>query len=248
MKRRLLAILMCLALALALMIVSPLKADTGIVPVAPAMLPVYNQGSEPWCVYYTETEIASALLAEQYGYTVTLDPVLVEQQSHNWSYFDSNGVYHDGVDIPTPWGATYRLERTSGASTPTTPLDYADISAALKAGYYLDMSIPITYGWDSSYGASTLDLPDTVNAARGWHDATIIGADTFGALVRNSWGSGWGQGGSIWVSWAWLQKFDTGSSAWTLDSPVVKPPGGAGMLPLPRQHLRWILRRLHRLR
>lgn len=101
--------------------------------------------------------------------------------------------------------------KLSGHTTlPTGAGIQAGVEKSIAAGEPVVISIQVHQSWmkispqdASSYGYEPGD--DTADPIVGGHEVAIIGYNSQGVRIENSWGTGWGDGGYINVSWAFLQ-------------------------------------------
>jgi C1A family cysteine protease len=86
----------------------------------------------------------------------------------------------------------------------------ADVEKSIAAGEPVAISIEVHKSWMNitqqdaqSYNYEPGD--DSSDPIEGGHEVTIIGYDSQGVRIENSWGTSWGDGGYINVSWQFLQ-------------------------------------------
>jgi C1A family cysteine protease len=85
-----------------------------------------------------------------------------------------------------------------------------DVEQAIASGEPVAISIEVHQSWMNisqqdaqSYNYEPGD--DSSDPIVGGHEVTIIGYDEQGVRIENSWGTSWGDGGYINVSWQFLQ-------------------------------------------
>lgn len=185
---------------------------------------VYDQGSVGSC---TAQALAAAVevLAPRAGYAPERpDRVALyarERRAIGHLGDDSGAILADGIAAlrrgweperqhPLAWGPAWELEAPPHApegprlvSAEALDFDATTIAWELATGAPVAVGLRITAAWHD--GPKTLPAP--VGPAVGGHAVLLVGySRQRGAWrVRNSWGSGWGEGGYAWLPWAWTR-------------------------------------------
>lgn len=137
---------------------------------------------------------------------------------------DSGAIIADGIAVlmqagwereegepPGTWGDRWtRAPRALSLDAPrlvnAEPLDFdvATVCTELDAGHPVVVGLQVTADWEDFAGDT---LPEPAGDVIGGHAVLLVGYDL--ALrcfrVRNSWGTGWKDGGYAWLPWAWLR-------------------------------------------
>jgi C1A family cysteine protease len=98
--------------------------------------------------------------------------------------------------------------------------DASNLKQCLAAGFPFVFGFTVYESFESAAVAATgvMPMPDPGESSLGGHAVLCVGYDDEkGAfLVRNSWGSGWGEGGHFWMPYAYMTNPDLASDYWTL--------------------------------
>jgi hypothetical protein len=184
-----------------------LYATAGVDPVAapPASYraltpypPVYNQGSSPRCVAYSN--------GASKAYQDLRDTGLFAPDFA--TFFSQIGGTQDGA-VPRvalqqmldhgypPSAAGHRI-----AAYYSVPVDRAAIQSAIMGFGPVLFSSPWYYSWFRPVNG-VLPAPDSV---AGGHEYEVVGWSATGFRIRNSWGAGWADGGEATIPWAYLSR------------------------------------------
>lgn len=87
------------------------------------------------------------------------------------------------------------------------------IMEALAAGKPVGLGIPVYRDFLTGYSGGLYTRTSGTNL--GGHMVTVFGYDSAGVIIRNSWGTGWGEDGDGHLSWKFIEK--VASSAYTVD-------------------------------
>ncbi|HEY0500928.1 MAG TPA: C1 family peptidase [Kutzneria sp.] len=85
----------------------------------------------------------------------------------------------------------------------------AGVQQAISSGLPVAISIPVYESFERISRQQATDYsyyPTSGDQYMGGHEITIIGYDTNGVRVQNSWGTSWGDGGFINLSWNYLSR------------------------------------------
>jgi C1A family cysteine protease len=112
-----------------------------------------------------------------------------------------------------------RLDDRSGHDRPTLDL----LRSFLAAGFFLTLGFPVC---TAVTDAAEIPFPTAADSILGGQAVTAVGyddkarirSDKGALLVRNSWGSGWGDQGFGWLPYAYVRE-RIASDFWTLLSP-----------------------------
>jgi len=191
--------------------------------------PVKNQGSCGSCwVFATYASLESSILVEggstrdlsenhlknyhgfDYGPCDGGHSYMSEAYLSRWSgpVDESDDPYHDYDDRPSPGGAAqYYVRESLWFDTDQEMKDAIMTYGALYTGMYIDNDyynpIDYTYWYDGG------DFNHAVTIV-GWDDNQVVtgggsspGGTTTGAwLIKNSWGTSWGNNGYFWIAYA----------------------------------------------
>ena len=84
----------------------------------------------------------------------------------------------------------------------------AGIKSALAAGNPVLLAIPVYQGF---YGLnalnSTFRLANVSGSNLGGHAITVMGYNSTGAIIQNSWGTGWGGSGFATIGWDFIERY-----------------------------------------
>ncbi|MFF0627811.1 C1 family peptidase [Streptomyces sp. NPDC004296] len=126
---------------------------------------------------------------------------------------DSRPHYWQGdFDYTTQPTASERANAAHWKLSGYTPLHTgaqikADVKAALAKGEPVAISIRVYnsfFNLNSQKAASYTYYPASGEQYAGGHGVTIVGYNSKGVRVENSWGSGWGDHGFVNLSWKYL--------------------------------------------
>jgi C1A family cysteine protease len=85
----------------------------------------------------------------------------------------------------------------------------AGVQQAIASGLPVAISIPVYMSFERISRQQATDYsyyPTSGDQYMGGHEITIIGYDTNGVRVQNSWGTSWGDSGFINLSWNYLSR------------------------------------------
>lgn len=185
--------------------------------------PVYDQGTVGSC---TAQALAGAveILHARGGYPVERPdrPALYrrERDAIGLAGEDSGAILADGIAAlrqgyeserahPAAWGPAWldaapQREPDAPRVVSAEPLaiDVASVCWELAGGHPVAVGLSITAPWYTSTG----ELPEPSGASVGGHAVLLVGYDLDREvfLVRNSWGTGWGDSGYAWLPASWL--------------------------------------------
>lgn len=83
------------------------------------------------------------------------------------------------------------------------------VKEALASGQPVAIGFPVYK--DFMYLTGHTNYTTTSGTSLGGHMVAVMGYDTTGVIIRNSWGSGWGNGGDAHLSWAFVQSAVNGA-------------------------------------
>lgn len=98
--------------------------------------------------------------------------------------------------------------------------DLADMRACLAAGYPFVFGFTVYRSFESEAVAESgvVPMPGPFESVVGGHAVLAVGYDdpsgTF--IVRNSWGTDWGQGGYFTIPYAYLTNSNLADDLWTI--------------------------------
>jgi C1A family cysteine protease len=112
--------------------------------------------------------------------------------------------------------------------------------------FVLGFSVYSSFESDEVAKTGIVPLPQPNEEQCGGHAVLCVGYNdaTQNFLVRNSWGSSWGQGGHFWINYSYLTNPNLASDFWTLRTVET----GEGLIPPTRSSwlntiLSWISRK-----
>jgi C1A family cysteine protease len=136
-----------------------------------------------------------------------------------WPYDGHPPASNTRFDVEPPafcyaFGANYQAVRYFRLDPPgLTPAQVlANIKAYLAAGFASMFGFPVYSEYDNLLPGALVAYPAPTshyrgghaNAAVGYDDNKAIGADKGALLIRNSWGTGWGDHGYAWMSYRYV--------------------------------------------
>jgi Papain family cysteine protease len=74
------------------------------------------------------------------------------------------------------------------------------IKTAIANTQPVAIMLPVRPGFDSLTATNTLDT-DQSGKSRGLHEVLAVGYNSYGLLIQNQWGTGWGSGGYARLAW-----------------------------------------------
>jgi Big-like domain-containing protein len=80
------------------------------------------------------------------------------------------------------------------------------IEAAIASGTAVVIAIPVPPEFDNYDGVHPVQPPTATEVSRGGHMLLCTKYDTNGLWCHNSWGMGWGAGGLVQLSWAFVEQ------------------------------------------
>jgi hypothetical protein len=134
------------------------------------------------------------------------------------------------------WDQPTAAERANAANYKAGPFSYlysgtpgagaqGAIESALASHQPVALSIPVYPAFDNLNATKNhLDasqIPGTTS--RGGHEVLIVGYDSSGVRIQNSWSTGWGAQGFAWLNWNFVDSY---SYEATVMSGLVRPVGG----------------------
>ena len=189
--------------------------------------PVYDQGHVGSCTAQALACAVEALLPRA-GYAAERPSRAAlyrrERDAIGTPYEDSGAILADGVEVllrgwepetiePAPFfdGGWREQAPTLPATAPrlvsAEALDFDDatIATELDAGHVVVVGLSVTEQWQSAWGVEA--LPEPGGRVLGGHAVALVGYSVPRRcwVVRNSWGTAWGAGGSAFLPWSWTQ-------------------------------------------
>ena len=105
--------------------------------------------------------------------------------------------------------------------------DLSHIQASLASGYPVIIGFSVYDGFESDSVAKTgvVNLPAKTESLLGGHAVLIVGYDntTQRFIVRNSWGSSWGQKGYFTIPYTYFTNSKLASDLWNIEMVQVSP-------------------------
>jgi hypothetical protein len=131
-------------------------------------------------------------------------------------------VFRHAWDLRTRAGrgapvAYYRIPDTRRDSA-------AGVRAAVAARLPVLIGVPVPAGFGGVRVHQTAIPPPDEDRIVGGHAMVVIGYRPDAVLVVNSWGRGWGNGGTAWLDWGWVT--DWARDLWVVQAPT--PYGRTG--------------------
>lgn len=190
--------------------------------VVPGKLPpVLNQGSLPQCVAYSQS-----------GMKAYED--LKDQGPFNFDeglFFRRIGGNANGAYVRTGMAqmlhAGYPVAGTDQASLHRIAAYYAvaKSQAAIQSAVQTFGIVSVLLNWQEEWFHPVNGVLPAGRRYAGGHDLNVIGWDSRGARLRNSWGTAYGIGGDVYLSWPQLLAHLI--EAWKTIDQIVKPPPAA---------------------
>ena len=143
---------------------------------------------------------------------------------------DGHPVYISGGEIQyfrlprAAWRDCLATARAGGLNTVTSymrvPQTQAQIQQCLADGYPVVFGFTVYESFESDVVARTgvVPMPGKREKVLGGHAVVCVGYDRSkkAFLVRNSWGTSWGQGGYFWMPFAYLTNNNLADDLWTV--------------------------------
>ena len=136
-----------------------------------------------------------------------------------WPYDGNPPASNTHFDVEPPafcyaFGSSYQaltyFRLDPGSTSPAAVL--ANIKAYVAAGFPCMFGFPVYQEFETPAPGGLIAFPATgsryygghANVVAGYDDNLMIGADKGALLVRNSWGTGWGNAGYGWLSYKYV--------------------------------------------
>ncbi|AHH96639.1 C1 family peptidase [Kutzneria viridogrisea] len=189
-----------------------------------------DQGQVNSCVSWAIAHSAMGLLENEQGITggpnapmYSYAQLVRGQNVGTWPEDTLDIAYNQGIDSESDyWQGDYdyttqptRAQRAnawnwhiSGYSNLRTGSGLrTDVQNAISQGNPVIFSFDVYPSFDKLKGQAARDYsyrPGASEKSVGSHEVTIIGYNSQGVRVENSWGTGWGDGGFVNLSWSYL--------------------------------------------
>ena len=138
--------------------------------------------------------------------------------SELWPYDDTQSHQVAGYGPPSGAASDAKNRRATCAEVGT---DVSEVRALLDAGAPVAIGIPIWADFETTDGAGVVALPAGFGQLPLEHAVAIVGHDPGrgAVLVRNSWGTAWGDDGHAWIDESILA-YSGLARAWSVQPPV----------------------------
>jgi len=149
-----------------------------------------------------------------------------------WPYDGRSAASNNHYDVEPPafcygFGANYKAVKYFRLDSPgATPAQVLmNVKTYLANGFPSMFGFPVYSEFDNPLPGGLIAFPAPNSQYRGGHaivaagydDNVMIGPDRGALLIRNSWGTGWGNGGYGWMSYRYVTQ-DLAEDWWTLIS------------------------------
>lgn len=213
--------------------IDTLYAMAGLEPVAAAAIPasyrvpgtlppILNQGSLPQCVAYAESSAKAYEDLKDQG-PFNFDEGLFFREIGG----NANGAYvRTGLSRMLNYGYPVVGSGQPGLHKIAAYYAVPKTQAAIQSAVMRFGIVPVLLNWQEEWfhpGAGGV-LPAGRNYAGG-HLICVEGWDPRGAELQNSWGTAYGEGGRVFLSWPQLIAHLI--EAWKTVDQIVKPPSSA---------------------
>jgi hypothetical protein len=223
------------------------------VDLSPWTVPVGDQGSDGSCTSWAISYAMGGWYSRYQGWSqagIQFAPMYTYSQDNGGG---DNGSFpsdayaiaaNQGVDTQADytqgnydwWDQPTAAERANAANYKAGPFSYlysgtpgagaqSAIKSALASHQPVALSIPVYPAFDNLNATNNhLDasqIPGTTS--RGGHEVLIVGYDSSGVRIQNSWSTGWGAQGFAWLNWNFVDSY---SYEATVMSGLVRPVGG----------------------
>ncbi|WP_405167861.1 C1 family peptidase [Nocardia sp. NBC_01499] len=101
--------------------------------------------------------------------------------------------------------AHYKL---SGSKDLTSGDKVANIKAAIAAGLPVPIGFEVRESFENLNQSNSRYNPSPNERTLGGHEVTIVGYDSKGVTIENSWGSSWGDNGFFTAPWSFITGSD----------------------------------------
>lgn len=166
--------------------------------------PVEDQGAKPWCAAYSATSYAESLLWRRNGYHKDIDPAPVYAYAKTIDGDpEGDGTYLEcalkGLLDQKLFDPDVCKVKTFGSSFFGLGIGdgLVDVKYAIHKYGCCIAGFRITSEWFSPRGAV---IRGTDNTAEGGHAVMICGYDEDGVIICNSWGTGYGKDGFVYLT------------------------------------------------
>ena len=197
----------------------PIDASATASFIVPGKLPpVLDQGSTPQCVAFSQSALKAYEDLKDQG-PFNFDEGLFFRRiggNANGAYVRSGLTQMLHVGYPVVGTDQSGLHRI--AAYYAVPLTEADIQKAI-VNFGI---VSILVYWQEEWFHPVNGVLPAGRHYAGNHEIDIIGWDARGAHLRNSWGTHYGIGGDVWLSWPQLTAHAI--EAWKTIDQIVKPP------------------------
>jgi len=214
--------------------IDALYAMAGLTPLDPATIaasyvvpgklpPVIDQGTTPECVAYSQSTMKAYEDLKDQGAFNFDEPLFFREIGGN-----ADGAYvRAGLSRMLKYG--YPVVGNSSpadlhriAAYYSVPVSQAAIQSAVQSFGI----VTVLLNWQEEWFHPGVNgvLPPGKNYAGG-HEIDVIGWDARGAQLQNTWGTAYGEGGRVWLSWPQLVAHEI--EGWKTVDQIVKPPVAA---------------------
>ncbi len=213
---------------------APIPASVDLTPWA---VPVGNQRNVGSCVSWTVGYTISGWYAKREGFAGTpYAPLFLYNQLTNGrggatvgtTFFGNLSLEQSGGVLPladfaggnyTPTYLPTGADKTKAANYKITDwgtLYYNQTQSAASGQSLIKQALandkPVALGikvYQNFYGvnASNPYYGSVSGSFLGRHAVSVLGYDSYGVHIQNSWGTGWGSGGFAWLSWGFLANY-----------------------------------------
>lgn len=171
--------------------------------IAPALPPILDQGSSPMCVAYSSASLKAQEDRLDQGSFFTFDEPMFFRAIGGTQY---GAIPRNALDrmlrVGYPLAAGGGADQHRIAAYYRIPITRAALESTIASYGPLLISTPWYHSWFSPVGVPGSRVLPSADYPAGRHLILAPGYNSVGLILRNSWGIGWGDRGSVVMPWS----------------------------------------------